>query len=70
MLDCIISAIVAVLMTIYLIRKHTWYQVALLGIIIIAIVLAEAFTNWSFDFWSCIIGGFTLLALNLEVTID
>ena len=70
MLDCIISAIVAALMIIYLIRQHTWYQVVLLGIIIIAIVLAEAFTNWRFDFWSCIVGGLTLLALNLEVTID
>lgn len=70
MLDYIMSAIVAVLMTIYLVKEHTWYQVALLGIIIIAIVLAEAFTNWELDFWSCIVGGFTLIALNLEVTID
>ena len=70
MLGYIISAIIGILLVIYLVREHTWYQIALLGIVMIVLGLAEEFTNWELDFWSCITGGLKLMILNLKVILN
>ena len=70
MLGYILSAIIGILFVIYLIREHTWYQIALLGIVMIVLGLAEEFTNWELDFWSSITGGLILMVLNLKVILN
>lgn len=69
MLALIINVVVFVLFIIYLTKHHTWYQVALLGLLFIGTGLAEEFTSWHLDFWSYFVGVMALFALNLKIRV-
>ena len=69
MLALIINIIVFILFVIYLIKDHTWYQIALLGLLLIGTGLAEEFTSWHLDFWSYFVGVMALAVLNLQIKV-
>ena len=69
MLALIINIIVYILFVIYLIKEHTWYQVALLGLLFIGTGLAEEFTSWHLDSWSYFVGVMALAVLSLKISI-
>ena len=69
MLALIINIIVYILFVIYLIKDHTWYQIALLGLLFIGTGLAEEFTSWHLDFWSYFVGVMALFVLNLKISV-
>ena len=69
MLALIINVIVFILFVIYLIKDHTWYQIALLGLLLIGTGLAEEFTSWHLDFWSYFVGVMALAVLNLQIRV-
>ena len=69
MLALIINVVVFILFIIYLIKEHTWYQIALLGLLLIGAGLAEEFTSWHLDFWSYFVGVMALAVLNLKISV-
>lgn len=69
MLALIINVVVFILFIIYLIKHHTWYQTALLGLLLIGTGLAEEFTSWHLDFWSYFVGVMALAVLNLQIKV-
>lgn len=69
MLALIINVVVFILFVIYLIKDHTWYQIALLGLLLIGTGLAEEFTSWHLDFWSYFVGVMALAVLNLQIKV-
>ena len=69
MLALIIDVVVVILFIIYLTKHHTWYQIALLGLLFIGAGLAEEFTSWHVDFWSYFVGVMALFVLNLKISI-
>lgn len=69
MLALIINVVVFILFVIYLIKEHTWYQIALLGLLLIGTGLAEEFTSWHLDFWSYFVGVMALAVLNLQIKV-
>lgn len=69
MLALIINVVVFILFIIYLTKEHTWYQIALLGLLLIGTGLAEEFTSWHLDFWSYFVGVMALAVLNLQIKV-
>ena len=69
MLALIIDVVVFILFVIYLIKDHTWYQIALLGLLLIGTGLAEEFTSWRLDFWSYFVGVMAVFVLSLKISV-
>lgn len=69
MLALIIDVVVFILFVIYLIKDHTWYQIALLGLLLIGTGLAEEFTSWHLDFWSYFVGVMAVFVLSLKISV-